>query len=124
MNADGTGLRQLTDAPGEDGFPSWSPDGTKIAFTSTRDDCSNTGAGGCRTTGDIGPYHTVYVMNADGSNQRRVSLQQGMLVDWSPGGDYLVFALGVEHDPAGRLWAHVDSSHRRGGDIEFPDWTT
>jgi Tol biopolymer transport system component len=56
MHADGSGLRQLTDAPGEDGFPSWSPDGTKIAFTSTRDDCSNTDAGGCRTTGDIGPY--------------------------------------------------------------------
>src|SRR5439155_11866140 len=35
MNVDGSGLRQLTDAPGEDGFPSWSPDGRKIAYSTT-----------------------------------------------------------------------------------------
>jgi dipeptidyl aminopeptidase/acylaminoacyl peptidase len=124
MNADGTGLRQLTDTRGEDGFPSWSPDGTKIAFTSTRDDCSNTDAGDCRTTGDIGPYHTVYVMNADGSSQRRVSLQQGMLVDWSPDGDYLVFAPGlnvIRPDGSGLTPIPVTGV---AGDIEFPDWTT
>src|SRR6266511_1713409 len=67
MNADGTGRRRLTDSPASDGFPSWSPDGTKIAFTSTRDDCSMSEASDCKTTGDIGPYHTLYVMNADGS---------------------------------------------------------
>jgi len=31
-------------------------------------------------------------MHADSSNQDRVSMQQGMLVDWSPEGNYLVFA--------------------------------
>jgi len=29
-------LIQLTDEPAQQGFPDWSPDGTKIAFTSTR----------------------------------------------------------------------------------------
>jgi eukaryotic-like serine/threonine-protein kinase len=37
MNVDGTGLKQLTTAPGSDFEPAWSPDGTRIAFTSVRD---------------------------------------------------------------------------------------
>ena len=36
INADGTGLDQLTAAPGSDFEPAWSPDGSKIAFTSVR----------------------------------------------------------------------------------------
>ena len=36
VNSDGTGLRQLTDDPSEDGLPTWSPDGNAIAFVSNR----------------------------------------------------------------------------------------
>lgn len=32
VNADGTGLRKLTDGPGNAGFPSWSPDGKRIVY--------------------------------------------------------------------------------------------
>jgi len=38
MNADGTGLTRLTNNAALDTEPAWSPDGTKIAFASTRDD--------------------------------------------------------------------------------------
>ncbi len=34
MNADGTNQRQLTSNPHRDSAPSWSPDGTQIAFSS------------------------------------------------------------------------------------------
>jgi Tol biopolymer transport system component len=70
VNADGSGLRKLTDnRPVNDADPVWSPDGRAIAFTSDRDGNSE-----------------IYVMDADGSNQRNVS--QNPLNDsdptWSP----------------------------------------
>ena len=37
INADGSGLKQLTNIPGADLEPAWSPDGKRIAFTSIRD---------------------------------------------------------------------------------------
>jgi Tol biopolymer transport system component/serine/threonine protein kinase len=36
INADGSGLKQLTASPGSDFEPTWSPDGDRIAFTSVR----------------------------------------------------------------------------------------
>jgi len=36
MNADGSGLRQLTFNPGDDGWAKWSPDGRSIVFSSER----------------------------------------------------------------------------------------
>ena len=36
MNADGTGLKQLTSGPMNDRQPAWSPDGSKVAFSSDR----------------------------------------------------------------------------------------
>ena len=56
MDADGSNVRQLTDSPGLDEGPVWSPDGTKIAFSSDRDG-----------------QQELYVMNADGTNPRRLT---------------------------------------------------
>jgi TolB protein len=56
MRADGTHVRRLTDSPGLDEGPDFSPDGTKITFSSDRDG-----------------QQEIYVMNADGSNPRRLT---------------------------------------------------
>ncbi len=77
MNADGTGVVQLTSNSAGDWFPAWSPDGGRIAFHSTRD-------------GD----DEIYVMNADGTGV--VQLTSNSAGDrspaWSPDGGRIAFA--------------------------------
>lgn len=53
--------QNLTNNPADDETPSWSPDGTKIAFTSRRD--------GTNATAN----HEIYVMDANGGNQVRLT---------------------------------------------------
>lgn len=56
MRADGSNQVRLTDHPRRDGWPAWSPDGKKLAFSSHRD--------GARE---------VYVMDIDGRNVVRLT---------------------------------------------------
>lgn len=75
MNPDGTGADNLTETPGNDLAPAWSPDGTKIAFESNRD-------------GTL----AVWTMNADGTDQRRLKPGlSGYQPAWSPDGKKLAF---------------------------------
>jgi Tol biopolymer transport system component len=74
MDADGTGETRLTDigtVAGDPG-PSWSPDGSMIAFISYL-------ASG------------VYVMNADGSAVRRVTHRETGSLSWSPDSSKIAF---------------------------------
>ncbi len=71
----GTPVR-LTDGPGIDVGGSYSPDGSRIVFESDR-------------SGE----QQIYVMNADGSDQRRISFFGGRAgtPEWSPRGDQIAF---------------------------------
>ena len=116
-------VTQLTDAPGEEGWPAWSPDGSTIAFSTQRDDCSFASAGEeCWRTGDIGPHHDIWLVGADGSNLRRVTPEFGQFVAWSPDGKYLLISgtslYVVRTDGTGRVALHAAGASGAG----IPDW--
>jgi Tol biopolymer transport system component len=78
MNPDGTGITRLTDR-GAKFDPSWSPDGSRIAFV-----------------GAAAPYpynSEIYTMNADGSDLVNLtnSPSSDGDPDWSPDGRKIVF---------------------------------
>jgi TolB protein len=75
MNADGSHKRNLTRRSGQDHSPAWSPDGRRIAFASVRG----------------GPMPSIWVMNADGSGQKRMSRLSGEYPAWSPDGTKIAF---------------------------------
>jgi TolB protein len=74
VNTDGTGLTNLTNDPEGDGWPAWSPDGSKIAFL------LNLPSG----------FHLnreIYIMNPDGTGQINLTndpLKDNFLHTWSP----------------------------------------
>ncbi len=76
MYADGTQLTRLTNHPGNDTEPVWSPDGQRIAFVSDRSG-----------------HNEIYVMNADGTEVTRLTLGASDKISpaWSPNGQQLVF---------------------------------
>jgi dipeptidyl aminopeptidase/acylaminoacyl peptidase len=76
MNTDGTSQTNLTNDGAFDREPSWSPDGSKIVFSTNRD----------------GNYE-IYAMNADGSSQLRLTNQAGIdaFPIYSPDGSHIVF---------------------------------
>lgn len=65
IRPDGSGLRQVTNAPGSDSRPEWSPDGTKIAFNSDRDTIDE-------LNGEA-YVERIYVMKVDGSELTRLT---------------------------------------------------
>lgn len=80
VTPDGQNLVQLTDTEGSNRYPAWSPDGFKIAFTSTRNS-------GRVTTSEL------YVMNADGSDAQRLTFDGGVgEASWAPGGTKIVYS--------------------------------
>jgi Tol biopolymer transport system component len=80
---DGSDERRLTSGPGQDQYPAWSPDGSKIAFAR-----------------NIDGQWELWVMDGDGSHQRQVT-QGGAQVKqepaWSPDGRFLAFKSGYRY---------------------------
>ncbi|HYP01916.1 MAG TPA: Calx-beta domain-containing protein, partial [Pyrinomonadaceae bacterium] len=113
MNADGSGLRRLTNTHEREGFPAWSPDGAKILVkkfsgyhvisadgkTQTKLPAGGNEAhwspDGRRIVYANGIYtdNHIYVMDADGSNQRALTSGYAAYSSpkWSPDGRKILF---------------------------------
>jgi dipeptidyl aminopeptidase/acylaminoacyl peptidase len=79
MNADGSGLVRLTSDPAPDYHPTWSPDGTQIAYATYRESDDS----------------SISVMQVDGTEAHPVSSGLGgweFSPTWSPDGSVIVFA--------------------------------
>lgn len=105
-NADGTGVTRLTNAPGSDTQPAWSPDGTHIAFISDR----------------VGGSPEVYVMNADGTNVVRRTFNGGWAQNptWSPDGTTLAYS--AVSNGSANIWKVGAFSGSASLAIEKPGW--
>ena len=79
-NRDGSNLTQLTDAPGYDAEASYSPDGKLIVFCSLRDAYPKNQLSPKELKQlEVDPayFGEIYIMNADGSNQIRLTDSPG-----------------------------------------------
>jgi len=119
MRADGSGQGRLTEGGGGGGTssrdvffqfePAWSPDGSRIAFTSRRDGRSH-----------------IYVMSADGSGTKRITSgpHQDAVPAWSPDGRLIAFSrdhLLYVVTPSGDQLRRVTDS--LGGEETDPAWS-
>lgn len=107
MNPDGSDVVQLTDRLGYDGGAFYSPDGSQIIWrahypeegSAEAEDYVRLLQQGLLRPGEL----EVYVMDADGSNQRQVTDVGGanFAPYWHPDGDKILWSSN-HHDPAGR----------------------
>ncbi len=82
MKPDGSDQINLTQNPGDDFDPVWSPDGARIAFISNREN-------------ETGNGQFVYMMLADGSDVQQISHQtDSQFPDWSPAGSHIAYSSG------------------------------
>lgn len=98
MKADGSGTRRLTTTRGNQSQPSWSPDGSRIAYQSDQD------------------ADHIYVMDADGKRAHRVTNDPAPETEpaWSPDGRWIAYSRRLPGSEIREIWlVHPDGSGRR-----------
>jgi len=100
---DGTNVRRLTTAEGMDDHPAWSPDGTRIAFTSLRSG-----------------HGDIWVMGANGTGQTNLTndflpaTSNEHSPAWSPDGSRIVYSSDIDNFAYVKLWTmRPDGSDKR-----------
>ena len=116
---DGSNLKRLTDAPGYDAEASYSPDGKRIVFCSLRDAYpkSQLSAKDLKHL-EVDPayFGEIYIMNADGSDQTRLTHAPGYDGGpfFTPDGQHIVWRHFTPDGSQADIYTmQIDGSHRR-----------
>src|SRR5262249_49574431 len=96
MNADGSGQTRVTNLPGQENHPSFSPDGSAIVFSETTTNVATT----------TNASASLMIVNVDGSNLE--TLTTGLFNDWDPswGPSGIVFSSDRDStsSPVQKIW--------------------
>jgi Tol biopolymer transport system component len=117
MNADGSGIVQVTHDPWNHDTPSWSPDGKKLAFVS-----------------DQNKHSVVYMMNVDGTGLERLSPENAESIhpNWSPDSTRVIYCADDDLNPPRKNDASIYSVDVKsketktlitGGVNTYPSWS-
>jgi TolB protein len=108
MNADGSDVRRLTNTPGYDGGAWWSPDGRQIVYRANHP----TDSAELHAYRDLLAQRLVkpakvelFVMNADGSDQRQITHLGGANFgpSWTPDGKRIIFSSNYQNPRSGNF---------------------
>ena len=122
INADGTGLLQLTNDPGFDDSPAISPDGRQIIFLTARHDPQPRFPN---------LKYEIYIMDIDGGNLKRLTNSEAGEdhPSWSPDGSQILFDADYDGDGFYEIYSmdqdgtNVTRLTTNAANDQFADWS-